>query len=147
MVLQYTYGNDIFNGTRRYIESMKGQDNQIEAIIDRWRQPGDNTQIPRATTADLNNNARASSRFIEDGSYLRFRTIRLSYNFDNDVLDKMKIHKIELYLVAQNLITITNYSGMDPEVNYAGNDDLRYGTDFFTYPSAQSITAGINIQF
>jgi len=147
VVLQYTYGNDIFNGTRRYIESMKGQDNQLETIIDRWKQPGDITQVPRATTADLNNNDRASSRFIEDGSYLRFKTIRLSYNFDSDVLEKMKINKIELYLVAQNLITITNYSGMDPEVNYAGNDDLRYGTDFFTYPTSRTITAGINVQF
>jgi hypothetical protein len=147
VVLQYTYGNDIFNGTRRYIESMKGQDNQLAAIIDRWRQPGDITQIPRATTADLNNNDRASSRFIEDGSYLRFKTIRLSYNFSKKVLEKMKISRLELYVVAQNFITFTNYSGMDPEVNYAGNDDLRYGTDFFTYPTSQTITAGINVQF
>jgi len=145
--LQYTYGNDIFNGTRRYIESMKGQDNQLRAITGRWREPGDIAQIPRATNADLNNNDRASSRFIEDGSYLRFKTIRLSYNFQGGALQKMKIGKLELYVVAQNLFTITNYSGMDPEVNYAGNDDLRYGTDFFTYPSAQSFSAGINVQF
>ena len=147
IMLQYTYGNDIFNGTRRYIESMKGQDNQLQAIQNRWRQPGDISQIPRATNADLNINDRASSRFIEDGSYLRFKTVRLSYDFKPKVLEKMRLSRLELYLVAQNLFTITNYSGMDPEVNYAGNDDLRYGTDFFTYPSARVFSVGLNLKF
>ncbi len=145
--LQYSYGNDVFNGTRRYIESMKGQDNQLAAIIDRWRQPGDITQIPRATAADLNNNDRASSRFIEDGSYLRFKNVRLAYEFQPKVLETLKISRLEIYVIAQNLITFTNYSGMDPEVNYAGDDDLRYGTDFFTYPTARTISAGLNVQF
>jgi len=147
VTLQYSYGNDIFNGTRRYIESMKGQDNQLSVILDRWRQAGDITQVPRATNADLNNNDRASSRFIEDGSYLRFKTVRLAYNFNKEILDKLKLSRLELYVVAQNLFTFTNYSGMDPEVNYAGDDDLRYGTDFFTYPSARVVSAGINVQF
>jgi len=142
---QFSYGNDIFNGTRRYIEAMKGQDNQLRVIIDRWRQPGDVTDIPRATNADPNNNDRASSRFIEDGSYMRLKSLRLSYNFGRKILDKMKFDRLELYIQAQNLLTFTNYSGMDPEVNYAGNDNLRYGTDFFTYPSARTITFGINM--
>jgi TonB-linked SusC/RagA family outer membrane protein len=147
IMMQYSYGNDVFNGTRRYIESMKGQDNQLRVILDRWRQPGDITQVPRATNADLNNNDRASSRFIEDGSYLRFKTVRLSYDFQPNVLEKLRLERLQLYLVAQNLFTITNYSGMDPEVNYAGDDDLRYGTDFFTYPTARIISMGINLQF
>ena len=145
--MQYSYGNDIFNGTRRYIEVMKGQDNQLRTVLDRWREPGDITDIPRATTADLNNNDRASSRFIEDGSYLRFKTVRLSYSFANKRLEKLNFDALEFYALAQNLLTFTNYSGMDPEVNYAGNDNLRYGTDFFTYPSARTITVGLNVKF
>ncbi len=147
VTMQYSYGNDIFNGTRRYIESMKGQDNQLAAIIDRWRQPGDIAYIPRATAADLNNNDRASSRFIEDGSYLRCKSVRLAYQFQPELLKSLKISKLEIYLVGQNLFTITDYSGMDPEVNYAGDDALRYGTDFFTYPVARSVSAGLNVQF
>jgi hypothetical protein len=147
IMLQYSYGNDIFNGTRRYIESMKGQDNQLRVILDRWRQPGDITQVPRATTADPNNNDRASSRFIEDGSYLRFKTVRLSYDFKPNVLEKLRLESLQLFMTAQNLFTFTNYSGMDPEVNYAGDDDLRYGTDFFTYPTARIISFGLNLQF
>ena len=143
--LQFSYGNDVFNGTRRYIESMKGQDNQLHDIIYRWRQPGDISSIPRATTADLNNNDRASSRFIEDGSYLRVKNLKLSYNFSERILKKIKVNKFEVFVMAQNLLTFTNYSGMDPEVNYAGSDNLRYGTDFFTYPSARTISFGLNL--
>ncbi|OYT17719.1 MAG: SusC/RagA family TonB-linked outer membrane protein [Bacteroidetes bacterium 4572_77] len=145
LFFQFSYGNDVFNGTRRYIESMKGQDNQLHDIINRWRQAGDISSIPRATTADLNNNDRASSRFIEDGSYMRLKNLKLSYNFNKKWLNKIKINKFEVYIMTQNLLTFTNYSGMDPEVNYAGTDNLRYGTDFFTYPSARTISFGLNL--
>jgi hypothetical protein len=71
--LQYSYGNDVFNGTRRYIESMKDANNQTTAILNRWRKPGDVTDMPRATNADPNENNRVSSRFVEDGSYLKIK--------------------------------------------------------------------------
>ncbi len=143
--LQFSYGNDIFNGTRRYIEAMKGPDNQTTAILDRWREPGDVTQVPRATFSDPNSNDRASSRFIEDGSYLRFKNVKLSYDF-GEMFDNVKgISSLEVYVMSQNLFTFTNYSGMDPEVNYAGQDPLRMGTDFFTYPQARSFIIGLNL--
>ncbi len=145
--IQYSYGNDIFNGTRRYVESMKGQDNQLTTVLERWQEPGDVTSVPRATNADLNNNDRVSSRFVEDGSYLRFKNVRLSYSFPKNILDKMHFDAMQIFAMAQNLFTFTNYSGMDPEVNYAGNDNLRYGTDFFTYPNARTFTVGLNVQF
>ncbi|NME69327.1 SusC/RagA family TonB-linked outer membrane protein [Flammeovirga aprica] len=144
---QYSVGNDIYNGTRVYLESMKGEDNQTTAILNRWRAPGDVTDIPRATANDPNNNNRASSRFVEDGSYLRLKNVTLGYTLPKKITRKAFIDRMRVYVSGQNLFTITNYSGMDPEVNYAGDDGVRMGTDFFTYPNARVYTAGLNVSF
>ncbi|MBD0401520.1 TonB-dependent receptor [Flammeovirga sp. EKP202] len=144
---QYSVGNDIYNGTRVYLESMKGEDNQTTAILDRWRQPGDITDIPRATANDPNNNNRASSRFVEDGSYIRLKNVTLGYTLPRVLTKKAFIERMRVYVSGQNLFTLTNYSGMDPEVNYAGDDGVRMGTDFFTYPNARVFTAGLNVSF
>lgn len=145
--LQFSYGNDIFNGTRRYIESMKGADNQTIAILERWQAPGDETTMPRASISDPNANDRMSSRFIEDGSYLRVKHLRLAYDLKTLPESFGEFTKVEFYLAAQNLLTLTSYTGMDPEVNYAGQDNVRMGTDFFTYPQARTIMLGINVEF
>ncbi|MFO7722135.1 MAG: TonB-dependent receptor, partial [Bacteroidales bacterium] len=147
LFLQYSYGNDIFNGTRRYIEVMKGSDNMSIAILDRWQKPGDITDIPRATISDPNLNDRMSSRFIEDGSYLRIKDIRIGYDLDAGKWTGNKTMNIKIFIASQNLWTLTRYSGMDPEVNYAGQDNERMGTDFFTYPHARTFLFGINLDF
>ncbi|MBE0653896.1 MAG: SusC/RagA family TonB-linked outer membrane protein, partial [Bacteroidales bacterium] len=136
-----------FNGTRVYLESMKGSDNQFATVLDRWQNPGDITNIPRATNSDRNENNRHSSRFVEDGSYLKLKNLRLSCNLPASLLKRLNVSKLELYVVGQNLWTLTNYSGMDPEVNYAGQDVTRLGTDFFTYPQAKSASMGISLSF
>lgn len=143
--LQFSYGNDIFNGTRIFIESMKGSDNQTTAVLDRWREPGDETHIPRATGRDPNNNNRISSRFIEDGSYLRIKNVSLSYNLDHALVQRAGMRSARVFITGQNLLTFTNYTGMDPEVNYAGPANLVLGTDFFTYPQVRTISMGINL--
>lgn len=143
--LQFSYGNDIYNGTRVYIESLKGDDNQLTTILDRWQNVGDETDIPRATMTDPNNNNRASSRYVEDGSYLRIKEVVLSYSFSDKLVKKMHMSSFKIFATAYNLFTFTNYSGMDPEVNYAGNDNLRLGTDFFTYPQARKFIFGITL--
>ena len=143
--LQFSYGNDIFNGTRIYIESMKGSDNQTTAVLDRWRQPGDITDVPRATETDPNNNNRISSRFIEDGSYLRVKNVSLSYTLDQRFSERLGVSNMRISLTGENLLTFTNYSGMDPEVNYAGPSDLRLGTDFFTHPQVRTVSLGLNL--
>jgi TonB-linked SusC/RagA family outer membrane protein len=142
---QYSYGNDIYNGTRVYIESLKGEDNQLTTIEERWKQPGDETYIPRATSTDPNNNNRASSRFIEDGSYLRMKEATLTYEFKPETLSKTPLKRLKLFVTGGNLLTFTNYSGMDPEINYAGDAIIRSGTDFFTYPQPRRVIFGINI--
>lgn len=143
--LQFSYGNDIFNGNRVFIEAMKGADNQSTAILDRWRKPGDITKIPRATESDPNGNNRISSRFVEDGSYMRVKTVTLSYVFSRQLADRLHVRNARIYLTAQNLLTFTRYSGMDPEVNYTGDNNLLRATDFFTYPQARSFSVGLNL--
>ncbi len=149
VLLQFTYGNDIFNGSRLYLESLQGGDNQLEAVVNRWKKPGDITNIPRATSDAVKaaENKRVSSRFIEDGSYLRIKNVTLGYTFSNNFLKKIKISSLRIYATSQNLYTFTYYSGLDPEVNYAGNDNTIIGTDFFTYPQSRSYNFGINLKF
>ncbi len=147
--LQWSYGNDIFNGSRLYLESLQGGDNQLEDVTRRWQEPGDITDIPRATSDPVAaaSNKRVSSRFIEDGSYLRIKNVSLGYTFDKKILAKLKIEGLRIYVSSQNLFTFTNYSGLDPEVNYLGDDNTVIGTDFFTYPQSRSFTFGINLKF
>jgi TonB-dependent starch-binding outer membrane protein SusC len=147
--LQFMHGNNVFNGSRLYLESLYGGDNQVEAVVRRWKKPGDITDIPRATldATATENNRLVSSRFIEDGSYLRIKNITLGYTFNKLWSRKIGIEQLRIYATTQNLFTFTTYSGFDPEVNYAGNDNTVMGTDFFTYPQSRSYCLGINLKF
>jgi hypothetical protein len=147
--LQFSYGNDVFNGSRLYLESLTGGDNQLESVTRRWKNPGDITDIPRATSDETAtaNNRRSSSRFIEDGSYLRIKNVTLGYTFNSNWVKKVKLESVRLYCTTQNLYTFTHYSGLDPEVNYIGDDNTVIGTDFFTYPQSRSYNVGLNIKF
>jgi TonB-dependent starch-binding outer membrane protein SusC len=143
--LQFSYGNDVFNATRIFTEAMKGPDNQTTEILRRWQQPGDITDMPRATETDPNANNRISSRFVEDGSFLKLKTLTLAYRFDESLIERIGFKSARIYFTGANLFTITNYSGMDPEVNYRGDSNLLRATDFFTYPQARTFTFGVNI--
>jgi len=147
--LQFSHGNDVFNGSRLYLESLTGGDNQLEAVTRRWKVPGDITDIPRATSdaTATANNRRSSSRFIEDGSYMRIKNVSLGYSLNKDLIKKLKLESLRIYFTTQNLYTFTLYEGLDPEVNYAGDDNTIVGTDFFTYPQTRSYNFGINIKF
>jgi hypothetical protein len=92
-------------------------------------------------------NKRVSSRFIEDGSYLRVKNVTLGYTFNKELMQRIHVSSLRLYVSAQNLFTFTKYSGLDPEVNYGGNDTAQIGTDFFTFPQARTFTAGLNLKF
>jgi TonB-dependent starch-binding outer membrane protein SusC len=147
--LQFSYGNDVFNGSRLYLESLQGGDNQVADVTRRWRKPGDITDIPRATLDEVKaaENKRVSSRFIEDGSYLRVKNVTLGYNFSRKVANTLHLSNLRVYMSTQNLFTFTNYSGLDPEVNYSGNSTQVVGTDFFTFPQARAVTFGVNLKF
>jgi TonB-linked SusC/RagA family outer membrane protein len=140
--LQGVYGNEIFNGTLIYLESGTGEDNQTARMNGRWMKPGDITQFPKV------GDTYKSSRFIEDGSFIRVKNITLSYNFRKDWIKKVGMKSAKLYGTVQNLFTFTNYTGMDPEVNYyGGSSNIIQGTDFFTYPQSRTILVGLSLVF
>lgn len=140
--LQAVYGNDIFNGTLIYLESGTGEDNQTTRMNGRWQKPGDITQFPKV------GDSYKSSRFIEDGSFLRVKNITLSYNFNKKWIKKIGMKSAKIYATVQNLFTFTNYFGMDPEVNYyGGSSNIIIGTDFFTYPQSRTILVGLSFVF
>ncbi|AMM52762.1 membrane protein [Rufibacter sp. DG15C] len=144
--LQGSQGNDIFNATRIEMESMSDPKNQSVDVVNRWRKPGDITNIPKAVWANTDN-TRLSDRFVEDGSYLRVKTLTLSYDLPGTLLSKVKMSSVRLYATGENLLTLTNYSGFDPEVNAFGGSNLVQGIDFGTYPQTRNLIIGLNISF
>jgi len=139
--LQGTYGNDIYNGTMLYLGNLTAEDNQITKMLNRWKNPGDITDVPGI------GDQLTSSRFLEDGSFMRIKNVTLAYNFTKSQLEKVKIKSAKLYASVQNLYTFTEYSGMDPEVNYYGASNVIMGTDFFTYPQSRTFLIGLNLGF
>ncbi|GET24073.1 TonB-dependent receptor [Prolixibacter sp. NT017] len=144
--LQGSQGNDMLNASRMEIEGMTGPQNQSTAVLRRWRQPGDQTDIPKASWGSYDN-SRISSRFIEDGSYLRLKTVTLSYQLPKAWTDKVKMQNVKVYATGENLWTLTDYSGFDPEVNAFGTSNTAKGIDYGTYPQTRNIIFGLNITF
>lgn len=139
---QGVQGNDMFNATRIDTESMIDAKNQTTAVLDRWQQPGDITDVPRALQGDIRN-SRISSRYVEDGSYLRLKAITLGYSFTKNLTDRLRLSSLSIYATGENLLTFTNYSGFDPEVNYAGTSNTTIGVDYGTYPQTRNVIFGI----
>jgi hypothetical protein len=119
---------------------------QAIAYTDAWRKPGDNTTLPRISQINANNNNRSSSWYVENGSYLRLKNIQLGYTLPENITGKLKaFSSFHIYISAQNLFTITKYTGMDPEV---GNDNpTRLGFEITRYPAMRTLAVGINAQF
>lgn len=140
--LQGAYGNDIFNASRMETEGMYDGKNQTTEVLNRWRIPGQITDMPKAGW-----NMRNSTYFVEDGSYLRVKDISISYDFSGKWMRKIGISRLQPYFTASNLITFTHYSGMDPEVNQWGNSGAVQGIDWGTYPHCKSYVFGLNIDF
>lgn len=140
--LQGSYGNDIYNASRIETEGMYDGKNQSTRVLNRWRIPGQITDVPKAGF-DIKN----SSYFVEDGSFLRVKDVTLSYNFSGKTLRSWGITRLQPYFTATNLLTWTGYSGMDPEVNQWGNSGSVQGIDWGTYPHSRTYTFGINVEF
>jgi TonB-dependent starch-binding outer membrane protein SusC len=144
--LQGQYGNDIFNATRIETEGMTDAKSQTAAVLDRWRQPGDVTEIPRAVWGNTDN-SRLSTRFVEDGSFLRVKALTLSYNLPTDLISKVRLSNAKFYFTGENLFTFTKYKGYDPEVNAFGGSNTVLGVDFGTYPQTRNLILGVNLTF
>lgn len=142
---QGSVGNDIYNLSRMETEGMYDAKNQSTAVLGRWKIPGQITDMPRAVASK--ENLKTSSRFVEDGSFLRLKSLTLSYNVTGKLLKKWNIGRLQPYFTAQNLLTFTKYKGFDPEVNQWGGSALVQGLDWGTYPQTKSYVFGINVEF
>lgn len=140
--IQGSYGNDLMNVQRAETNVSGPWGNQRREILDRWTPSNTNTDIPRARVT-VDPLLVQSSWLIEDGSYLRIKTATLGYTFQpQKVLSSLRV-----YLTAQNLLTLTGYSGYDPEVNSPGNSNLQLGVDYNAYPSVRAFMLGVNASF
>ena len=138
----FRYGYDVINGTKINTSNMYLFDNQSTATLRRWRKEGDVTTIPRAIIGG-GYNWLGSDRYVEDASFLRFRTITARYTFDKKLLSKVRMKTLSAYITAENLFTLTNYTGQDPEVSASGADPFRIAYDYSMTPPSKTITIGL----
>jgi TonB-dependent starch-binding outer membrane protein SusC len=142
MLLIGTYGNDIFNGMQR--QDLPNT-NRTAAILDRWTGEGTSDEIPRFTFLDVNNNYRVSDLYIEDGSFLRVKNLQIGYTLPDNLLKRIKSTKWRFYISAENLFTLTKYTGTDPEIGALSSFDI--GIDRGVYPQARTFRFGTSISF
>jgi TonB-linked SusC/RagA family outer membrane protein len=136
--LQYVYGNKIFNYNAFDMETPTGGQNVYADLVNRWTPENHSNIYPKATT---NRAVLVSDRFIEDGSYLKLKTLSLSYNLAKTMFQH--IQGIRVFVTGQNLLTWTKYRGYDPEVSYRGASTLEAGEDFGGYPQSRTFLFGL----
>lgn len=148
--IQGAYGQKIYSQVNQDIEGFyRGFDVTERYYNEHWTASNSSNTQPRASWAAASNNIRTSSRFLEDGSYTRLKNLQIGYTIPNT--KKFKIQSIRVYLAGTNLLTLTGYTGLDPEMtvstNSAAEGDRANGIDWGTYPVAVSYTFGLNVTF
>ena len=143
ILLTSSVGNDIYNASRIEMIGMYNGSNQIKDAVRRWRIPGQVTDIPKAGELD---NLKASTRWVEDGSYLKIKNITLAYDIRHPALKKANISSIRPYVTLDNMVTFTKYSGYDPEMSQ-WSSATNMGIDWGTYPCVKTVLFGVNIEF
>lgn len=163
--LSGSYGNDVINYNRRFLEDVRANNNLLTSaanyaklgVIDNTLPADDyrnlyvinagSTVLPRLSASSTNANNRMSDLYIEDGSYIRLQNISLAYTLPKNIVHKMKIENVKVYMNLQNVYTWTKYDGFDPEVGAMYGDALMTGLDYGRYPSPRIYTFGLNISF
>ncbi|WP_310398141.1 TonB-dependent receptor [Hymenobacter sp.] len=139
--IQGVQGNDVYNINRFITESaLYGANNGTTRVLDRWTGPGTSNDVPRAIDGDPNTNLRVSSHFVEDGSFARLKNLTLGYTLPQSILGRIAASQVRFYVTAQNLATLTRYTGFDPEVSASG-------IDLGVYPQTRVFLGGLNIGF
>lgn len=152
LFFQGTYGNKIYVQINQDIEGFYRGFTVTQRYFDeRWTGDGTSNTQPRPAWTAKSNNARPSSRFLEDGSYIRLKNVQLGYTLPQSWLNRAGIGGARFFVSATNLFTLTKYSGLDPEMTVSDNSkdegDLANGIDWGTYPSAMTFMLGVNINF
>lgn len=138
------WGHKLYNGNRFLYEGMNSGSNFFKSTLNAWTPENPNTSMPRAVIGDPNQNARESTRFLEDGDFIRLRNIQIGYTLPKSVSKKIRIDKLRFYVSAHNLATWTKYSGIDPEFSRA---PINTGTDAHVFPFTRSWTFGMQLTF
>lgn len=140
MFAQGVAGNKIFQGLRR-LDILTS--NYSTKVLSRWHGEGTSTDFPRLTDSDPNGNfSQMSDFYLENGDYLRLKVVQLGYTLPNRLFNRVGISRLRIYVTAENLFTLTNYTGYDPEVGGGV-----FGIDKGQYPQARAIIGGIQLQF
>ncbi|MRH98973.1 SusC/RagA family TonB-linked outer membrane protein [Kriegella sp. EG-1] len=152
LLFQGSQGNDIYDLSRYYSDFFNlANYNKNDRILNAWTPENTNTDLARVSLNDPNNNIRPSSYYVQDGSFLRLKTLQLGFSLPENVIEKINASRIRIYVEAYNLFTITGYDGLDPEIglqNYDSDDrNLDIGVDRGIYPSSQTFTLGLNFNF
>lgn len=144
---QFVNGSDVYN-IAGYFQSVNGDyfDNQTIDQMGYWKKAGDVTDIPQPRLY-AGNGAGKSSRWVQDGSYFRIKTVNLGYNLPRTLVNRAHIETARVFVAATNLLTLTDYKGYDPEVNTTFTGNINLGHDFYTPPQSKTISVGINIGF
>jgi TonB-linked SusC/RagA family outer membrane protein len=142
----YRYGNQLVNGTRMLTSNMYGFNNQSTEVLQRWRNEGDETNVPRALWND-GYNWLGSDRYVEDASFIRLRSVTVRYNLTKSMVNRVGIRSASLYVTAENLVTFTKYTGQDPEVSIKGGDPFRVATDNSMTPPTRNMVLGLVVGF
>lgn len=148
LFFQGTSGNEIFNATKYFNFDPAGPTNKSIDILNAWNGAGTSNSIPILNSKDKNDNLRISDFYVEDGSFIRLKTLQLGYTLPSNLSEKMHLDKLRIYLSGQNLLTFTDYSGLDPEVGQNSSSNyLSRGVDYGFYPQPRTLTVGVNVTF
>jgi len=142
--IQGSYGNKIFNLLQQKLEIPTISQNASATLLNRWSATNPNGTVARATNSPV---PQVTDRYIEDGSYARLKNITLGYNLPEAISAKIHAKQLRVYVSAQNLVTLTHYTGYNPEVNFYDNDNTKQGIDYGTYPATRTFLAGVNLTF
>ena len=140
-MIQFVYGNELYNYTRYMNERMVNLSNQSTNVLKRWQNDGDQTNVPRALWNDPVGNSAFSSRWIEDGSYIRLKNVTLRYTIPEDFF---VFKNADFYVTATNLFTIDRYLGYDPEFSYSFSP-MHQGIDYGLMPQFRQFMFGIRV--
>jgi hypothetical protein len=148
---QGVQGNELFNYLKYWTDFNTFQGNRsTDMLYKSWKKQGDVAQLPRLNASDTFSQ-QISTYFVEDGSYMRIKNIQLTYNVPNTMLKKIKLSSMQVYVQGQNLLTLTKYKGLDPDVNIrnsgADNQDIHMGIDEGSFPVAKSYNVGLRVGF
>ena len=148
-LIQGVQGNDILHLGKRFYTQIEGNQGQMKDVLNRWQSeqnPGDGW-TPRANAQTTGQNNAISSRWVEDGSFVRLNNMTLGFTLPQRIMKQTSLESLRVYLSGQNMLTWTKYSGFNPETSFNQDSALAPGTDYGMYPLAKSFTLGFNLTF